>query len=162
MDTDEELFHATPQVRGKLEHESVDKKTASTRKNDLMNLPVFSEKYGLVGKIDIYKGDQQHLIEKKYQLKNIYQGQIYQLWAQMFCLEEMGYSVKRLSLYETSTNKSIPIELPNENDVRKFAEFIEKYHHYSPDEPIDVNVNKCRHCIYCSLCDKTSEDNVYQ
>lgn len=162
METDEELFHAIPQVRGRIEHESVDKKTSSTRKNDLMNMPIFSQTYRLVGKIDIYKGDQQHLIEKKYLLRNIYQGQVYQLWAQMLCLEEMGYSVKKLSFYEISTNKSIQVELPTETDIRRFSEFIEKYHQYSPDDSIDVNVNKCQHCIYCNLCDKTSVDNVYQ
>lgn len=30
MDTDEGLFHAAPQTRGKIAHESVDNKTAST------------------------------------------------------------------------------------------------------------------------------------
>jgi CRISPR-associated protein Cas4 len=69
MDTDEGLFHAAPQTRGKIAHESVDNKTASTRGGDLLSLPVVSEKYGLVGKIDIYRGNEHKLIERKYQLK---------------------------------------------------------------------------------------------
>lgn len=34
-----------------------------------------------MGKIDLYRSKDKKLIERKYQLKNIYQGQIYQLWA---------------------------------------------------------------------------------
>ena len=47
----------------------------------------------LMGKIDVYRADKKLLIERKYQLKQIFQGQIYQLWAQYFCLTEMGYEV---------------------------------------------------------------------
>lgn len=56
-----------------------------------------SEEYGLMGKIDIYKGREQKLIERKYQLRNIYQGQIYQLWAQYLCMKEMGYDVRAIA-----------------------------------------------------------------
>lgn len=91
--TDESLFHATPQIQGRIGHETVDEKKSSTRKDVLQALPVYSEKYGLMGKIDVYKTKDKYLIERKYQLRQIYQGQIYQLWAQMFCLQEMGYEV---------------------------------------------------------------------
>ena len=50
-----------------------------------------------MGKIDVYRAKDKYLVERKYQLRQIYQGQIYQLWAQMFCLQEMGYEVE---LYE--------------------------------------------------------------
>ena len=75
METDEGLYHATPQTRGKIAHETIDSKKASNRANDLQALPVISEKYGLIGKIDLYKGREHKLIECKYQLRNIYQGQ---------------------------------------------------------------------------------------
>lgn len=162
METDETMYHATPQTRGKSAHETVEKKTASNRADDILSLPVYSEEYGLMGKIDIYKRKECKLIERKYQLKQIFQGQIYQLWAQMLCLKEMGYDVKELAFYEISRNKMIPIKMPNEEELRKFKLFIDSFREYNPAETsFNTNPNKCRHCIYCNLCDKTIEDNVY-
>ena len=46
MDTDEGLYHAIPQTRGKIAHQSIDTKKTSNRKDDLLSFPVFSEKYG--------------------------------------------------------------------------------------------------------------------
>lgn len=37
MDTDEGLYNATPQVRGKIAHLSVDNKSSSNRKKDLLS-----------------------------------------------------------------------------------------------------------------------------
>ncbi len=162
METDETMYHATPQTRGRFAHESVDKKTASNRADDILSLPIYSEEYGLMGKIDLYKRKIGELIERKYQLKQIYQGQIYQLWAQMLCLREMGYDVRELAFYEISTNKMIPVKMPNEEELSRFKRFIDSFRKYNPEEtPSTINANKCRHCIYCNLCDKTFENNVY-
>ena len=162
MDTDEGLYHAKPQTQGKLAHKSIDNKRASNSKLDLVSLPVYSSKYRLMGKIDIYRQKQKLLIERKYQIKQIFQGQIYQLWAQYFCLIEMGYEVEQLAFYEISTNKTIPISLPNETDIANFTAFINTFHNYNPASTIYINPNKCKHCIYCNLCDKTEEHNVYE
>lgn len=162
MDTDEGLYHATPQTRGKIAHEATDNKTSSNRQSDLLSLPVYSTRYKLMGKVDMYRKREKLLIERKYQLKNIYQGQIYQLWAQYFCLLEMGYEVEQIAFYEISTNKMIPVSLPNENDIKQFTTFVENFHQFNPADTIPVNSNKCKHCIYCNLCDKTEEENVYQ
>ncbi len=160
--TDESLFHATPQTRGRIAHETVDKKKSSTRKDILQALPVYSEKYGLMGKIDVYKAKEKYLVERKYQLRQIYQGQFYQLWAQMFCLQEMGYEVERIAFYEISTKRIIPVNLPTNEDIQRFELFLHSFRSYDPTQPFLPNLNKCRHCIYCNLCDKTTEDNVYQ
>lgn len=162
MDTDEGIYHATPQTRGKIAHESVDKKRSSNRKGDLLSLPVYSTRFRLMGKVDVYRRDEKLLIERKYQLKSIYQGQLYQLWAQFFCLQEMGYEVEQMAFYEISTNKMIPISPPNESDIVQFSTFIERFHQFNPEAPLTINPNKCKHCIYCNLCDKTNEENVYQ
>lgn len=162
MDTDEGLYHAYPQTRGKIAHESVDNKKASNRRDDLLSLPVYSSHYRLMGKVDVYRAKEKILIERKYRLKEIYQGQIYQLWAQYFCLSEMGYEVAKLGFYEISTNKMIPVALPNEDDIAQFSAFVENLQRFDPSLPIPVNPNKCKHCIYCNLCDKTEVDNVYQ
>ena len=161
METDEGLYHATPQTKGKLAHEPVDSKTSSNRSNDVFALPVYSEQLGLMGKIDVYKKNEKKLIERKYQLKRIFQGQIYQLWAQYFCMTEMGYEVNSIAFYEISTNKMIPVTLPLDSDKQELLSFISSFKSFDPLLPIPVNQNKCRHCIYCNLCDKTEEDNVY-
>lgn len=53
------------------------------------------------------------------------------------------------------------IVLPTRLDEQNFVSFIESVHNYSPEKELCVNLNKCRHCIYCSMCDKTSVENVY-
>lgn len=55
MDSDEGLYHATPQTKGKLAHEPVDTKTSSNRKDEILALPVLSEQLGVMGKIDVYR-----------------------------------------------------------------------------------------------------------
>ncbi len=75
--TDESLFQATPQIIGSIAHNTVDEKRSSANKNVYQAMSVFSQKYGLMGKIDVYKANDKYLIERKYKLKQIYQGQIY-------------------------------------------------------------------------------------
>ena len=47
MDTDEGLYQATPQSKGRIAHETVDTKKASNKKNDLQSFPVYSTRFGL-------------------------------------------------------------------------------------------------------------------
>lgn len=161
MDTDEDLYHATPQTRGAAAHKSVDRKTASSKKDEILALPVFSEELGVMGKIDVYRSGERLLIERKYLLKQVFQGQIYQLWAQYFCMLEMGYDIEKLSFYEISTNRMIPVELPGCDGKTELVDFIARFRNYDPASPLEANPNKCQHCIYCNLCDKTTTDNVY-
>ncbi len=162
METDEMVFHAAPQTQGKIAHETIDRKKASNRADDIISMSVYSDEYGLMGKIDIYKRNEQKLIERKFQLKHIFQGQVYQLWAQMLCLNEMGYEVKALEFYETSRNKSIPVPIPSKADIDLFKSFLQEFRSFDPgNTPFSININKCNHCIYCNLCDKTNKDNVY-
>ncbi len=161
MESDENIYHALPQVRGKIAHVTVDEKSYSSRKDDIASLTVFSERLQLVGKIDLYKSDKRLLIERKYQLKQIFRGHLYQLWAQCFCMQEMGYIVEKLAFYETSTNKMIPIALPGVAEREELECFISQFRSYVPGMSIPVNKNKCMHCIYCNLCDKVEIDNVY-
>lgn len=162
MEADEDLFKAPPQTKGTIAHQGIDKKTGSTRKTDLMSLPVYCDELGISGKIDVYKQAQRLLIERKNCLKNIFRGQVYQLWGQYFCLKEMGFEVDRLAFYEISTNKMIDVEIPGSRGKQELADFIERFKKYDPaSTTFKVNPNKCAHCIYCNLCDKTETDNVY-
>lgn len=161
MDADEDIYHATPQTQGKAVHESVDNKTTSNNKNDVVALPVFSDELGIMGKIDVYKQKEKWLIERKYQLKQIFKGQLYQIWGQFFCMIEMGYAIEKMSFYEISTNKMIELTIPSEEEKNELKNFISSYKKYDPSLPIQINTNKCLHCIYCNLCDKTYTENVY-
>jgi len=161
MAADEDLFHATPQVQGKASHQTIDEKNYSAKRDEIVGLSVFSNELGILGKIDIYRGNEKSLTERKHLLNTIYKGQIYQLWAQYFCMIEMGYPVEKLLFYSISTNKSYPVDIPSEKDKKEFTEFITELKTFDPESQIPTNENKCRHCIYCNLCDKTEVENVY-
>ena len=161
MGGDDELVHATPQTRGKAAHDAIDEKKYSSRKEDLTSLSVYSNELGIIGKIDLYKGKEKLLIERKYQLNSIYQGQIYQLWAQYYCMVEMGYEIEKIAFYAIATNQTFPIAIPTENNKNELLSFIHRFKTYNPTLPIHVNTNKCTHCIYCNLCDKIDTENVY-
>jgi len=72
----QKVYHRTPQSVGKLKHDNIDKEQYSTAKRYLQGLEVASEKYGLVGKIDIYDTEKMELIERKNKVKQILQGSI--------------------------------------------------------------------------------------
>jgi len=161
MGGDEDLVHATPQTQGKATHAAIDNKTYSSRKDEITGLSVFCDELGVIGKIDLYKRKEKLLIERKYQLKQIYQGQIYQLWAQYFCMIEMGYEIEKLAFYAISTNQTFPVEIPNNEQKNELKNFILDFKKFDPSKDLQVNKNKCTHCIYCNLCDKTDTENVY-
>ncbi|MBQ9253898.1 MAG: type V CRISPR-associated protein Cas4 [Bacteroidales bacterium] len=161
MNTDEDVYHSYSQTRGKLAHSSIDNKTYSTNTNELLSIPIYSHELEIKGKIDQYKINEKKLIERKYKLTQIYQGQIYQLWAQYFCMMEMGYFVKELMFYEMSKNKMYPINIPTDNDKQQLKDFIFQFKNYNPTTSLNINTAKCMHCIYSPLCDKTSVENVY-
>ncbi|MCH7763602.1 MAG: type V CRISPR-associated protein Cas4, partial [Candidatus Marinimicrobia bacterium] len=112
------LYHTTDQTNGIAAHKTIDNKSYTTAKSVLQGLDVFSEKYRIGGKIDTFDIKKALLVERKKKIKVIYDGYIYQLYAQYYCLTEMGYEVKRLKLYSMEDNKSYPVKLP-ENDREK-------------------------------------------
>lgn len=157
----EELYHASPQARGKAVHTNIDEHRTGNNRADLTGMAVFSDDLGVYGKIDVYKSRHKKLVERKYLIKTLYRGQIYQLWSQYYCLLEMGYEVENLEFYSCSTNCSFNIPLPDEADRKELKDFIERFKRFDPDQAFPVNQNKCVHCIYCNLCDKTDLDHVY-
>ncbi|MEE1226068.1 MAG: type V CRISPR-associated protein Cas4 [Bacteroidales bacterium] len=160
-ETDEDLYYSPALLKGKLSHATIDEKTASNKKDDLQSLPVISLRLGIMGNIDIYRSKEKLLIERKYNLKTIYRGQLYQLWAQYFCMKEMGYEVEKLAFYEISTNKTTFVELPTKEDRTELEKLIEDFRNYDLETEFPLNENKCKYCVYCNLCDKTNIENVY-
>ena len=149
-------YQEASQINGSSAHEAVDKGTYSSKKSILMAIDVYSEKYNIVGKIDIYDMEKKHLIERKRQIKTIYDGYIFQLYAQYFAMVEMGYEIDKLFLYSMSDNKKYPVELPTKGNkmLEKFECVIEEMKKFSLDSFIQDNAEKCRNCIYESACDR--------
>ena len=96
---DQKMYYETPQIEGKIAHQSIDEKYYSTKKSVLQGTEVYCEEYNLVGKIDIFYMETGELVERKKFIKTIYDGYVLQLYAQYFSLLEMGYQVTSLSLY---------------------------------------------------------------
>ena len=149
MDTDDFFYKATPQIAGSIAHIRTEQETFSKKNKDIVSLNVYSDELGLVGEIDVYKRCEKQLIERKNKLRVIYKGYLYQLWAQYFCMIEMGYEINSIAFHEISTNKIIPVNLPTEKEKKELKEFIRKYINYKPEgDIISINLNKCLHCIY--------------
>lgn len=146
-------YHDKPQKKGRLNHESIDQKTYSTSKKFVQSLPIYSKKYNLAGKIDIYDSEEKALIERKTRVKTIYDGYKYQLYAQYFCLIEMGFEVKKLLIHSLEDNKRYVIDLPIGEELKKFENLIEEIKNYDiSNDKTKPNPEKCKNCIYSELC----------
>jgi len=148
---DESVYHRSPQKIGKIKHENIETKKYVTSKHIFQGIPIYSGKYNLFGKIDIYDSKKFELIERKYKVDTIYDGYRYQLYAQMYCLEEMGYRVDKLFIYSLSDNKRYEISKPNKEENRNFLKILESMMNYDFSGLI-INLNKCTNCIYSELC----------
>lgn len=92
----------------------------------------YSQKYELCGKIDIFEIDSGKLIERKSKIKELHKGYIYQLYAQMFGLQERGYRINSLHLHSIEDNKRYTIPLPSVEDIIEFEELIALIKDFDP------------------------------
>lgn len=151
-----ELYHKTPQIAGHIAHNTLDEKTYSTHKKFLMGYEIFCSKYNLCGKIDLFDIEKGILTERKREIKTLYDGYIFQVYAQYFGLKEMGYKVKEINFYDMIHNKKYPVKLPDENleMMKKFEDTIQAINHFDLiNSDFEANENKCKQCIYSNLCD---------
>lgn len=148
----QKVFHSAFQIVGKICHKNIEYGRYTTSKWVLQGINIYSEKYGLIGKVDIFDLRTGALVERKYKVKKIFDGYKYQLYAQLFCLEEMGYRVKSLNIQSLSDNKRYKIPLPDLEEINKFESLIKEIKNYRPEKKIRKNLNKCTHCIYKPLC----------
>ena len=70
------------QLNGTDAHKYSDSATYSTKKGVLQGISVYCEKYNLVGKIDVFDEKTGILTERKKKIKTVYDGYIYQIYAQ--------------------------------------------------------------------------------
>lgn len=127
-----DIYHSQYQTNGKGHHKTLDEKIYSGAQRYIQSIPVYSDKYQIIGKIDLYDNKTQTLIERKAKIKNIYLGHKYQLYAQMFCLQEMGYEVKKLKIHSLEDNKRYTIDLPTPEDIVAFKKLIRDMFLYNP------------------------------
>lgn len=152
---DQDLYHEEAQKAGKINHEKIDKGTYSSRRRYLQGLPVYSARFNLMGKIDIYDRQEKALIERKTKVSNVYDGYRFQLYAQAECLGEMGYPVEKLYIHSLSDNKRYELSLPDFEDMEKFMKIItdiNKLDLYKFQK--GANPKKCDACIYRELCNQ--------
>jgi CRISPR-associated exonuclease Cas4 len=143
------------QTAGTLAHEPVDTGRYSSQKRYIQALEVYSDVYGIAGKIDILDTETNTLIERKNKVSAIYDGYKYQLYAQMVCLREMGYVVDKLCIHSLSDNKRYEIEMPTSEEFARFEEVINRMKYFSSaDAQVLVDSKKCITCIYKPLCHK--------
>ena len=149
------LFHRSFQTRGLNAHKTIDEKTYTTAKSIFQGMDVYCERYKLCGKIDLYDQEKKLLIERKNKIKEVYDGYVFQLYAQYFCLIEMGYKVEKMKIYSQSDNKNYNIPLPEKDDkmFKKFTQVIKEITSFKMESPFLPNPKKCRQCVYNTLCD---------
>lgn len=150
-------YQSTDQLNGTAAHVAVDEAKYTTKKNILMGTDVFCEKYNLIGKIDLYDEDHKILRERKKKIIQIYDGYVFQVYAQYFSLIEMGYKVDKIELYSMDDHKAYSINLPEEDiDMyQKFERTIEELRNFNMDLFKQTNELKCKRCIYEPACDRS-------
>ena len=150
-------YQRVDQIRGKVAHEAIDENRYSTRKDVLSGIDVYSEKYGLIGKIDLFDVTSGVLTERKRQIKKVYDGYIFQLYGQYFSLLEMGYTVKTIRLHSILDNRVFPVDLPGDNESKllEFETLIKCMRRFDPELYQQTNIEKCRGCIYEPACDRS-------
>ena len=150
-------YQTTAQVNGTSAHKTVDENYYSTRKNIITGLDIYSEEYGITGRIDIYDSEKYILRERKKKIHQVYDGYVFQVYAQYFALKEMGYRVEKIELYSMDDNKTYAIALP-ENDTKMFNEFrkvLNDITYFDIEKFVQTNRLKCQHCIYEPACDRS-------
>ncbi|MEM0231161.1 MAG: type V CRISPR-associated protein Cas4 [Candidatus Woesearchaeota archaeon] len=156
---DEHLYHENPQVEGRIVHNSIDKKQYSTRRDVLQGVEVYSESLGVIGKIDLFDKKEGVLTERKKRISRIYEGYLLQMYAQYFCLTEMGFAVKKIRLYSVMDNKTYEVKIPGDEDLHKLMELLKRMRSFRlEDKSFSQNLKKCEKCIYRNMCDYYADD----
>lgn len=149
LNFDKSVYQQTPQIVGTMNHEAIDDGTYSSAKRFITSMEVYSSEYGLVGKLDIYDSKEKSIIERKTHIKSLHKGYRFQLYAQYFCLLEMGYEVKKLFLHSLKDNRRYSMPLPGIEETKEFAKIIKDIKNF------DIKDMKNHSCFYC-------ESSIYE
>lgn len=146
-------YHRTAQTKGKHAHQTIDQNKYSTQKKFIAGIEIYSQKYNLSGKIDVYDSQSKTLIERKRKITTIYDGYRYQLYAQYYCMTEMGYPVEHLFFHSLADNKRYSVAIPEDEEKQEFENLINNMKNFQLCDSFQVNEKKCKQCIYVELCD---------
>lgn len=152
------LYQEVAQIQGSHAHKAIDSKTYSSRKNILQSIDVYSEEFNLRGKIDVFDIDSGLLVERKNQIKHVYDGYVFQVYGQYYALIEMGHKVNKIKLHSMIDNRNYEIKLPSldlEMD-RKFRNIIQEMRTFNMEDFVQNNTAKCQKCIYAPICDRVN------
>ena len=156
------LLQCSDQINGSNAHEAIDNNTYSTSADIITGMDVYCEEFDLIGKIDIYDREKKLLRERKKHIAQIYDGYVYQLYAQCLAMREMGYEVTHLQLYSMDDNKTYEVSLPekDENRFRQMQLLIHDMRNLDLACYRQLNGAKCRRCIYEPACDRSAKEDV--
>lgn len=155
---DKGLYQSTDQINGTYAHKAIDNHKYSSRKNILQGIDIYTEEFKIQGKIDIFDTKSGVLTERKNKIREIYDGYIFQLYAQYYGLTEMGYIVNKIRFHSIADNKNYNIPLPYENKEmdNKFRKLIKEMHEFDMENFEQTNIKKCERCIYEPSCDRSN------
>lgn len=148
----DEMYHQSPQVEGRLNHDVIDTGKYSSKKDILQGMAVYSEQYGIIGKIDLYDSVNRKLIERKTRIKRVHNGYRYQLYGQYYAMMEMGFPVESLELRSLRDNKRYAVPIPSWKEELVFRTVLDGMRHFSMQQSEVQYPEKCAHCIYRELC----------
>ena len=152
--TDKMLTQSHYQINGTHAHASIEDKRYSSRSSCLQGMDVYCEEYGITGKIDVFDSESGILTERKKKISKVFDGQVFQVYAQYFALVEMGYDVREIRLHSMDDNKNYEIKLPPEHPEMKerFENTIKEMRCFNPENFKQTNSLKCSRCIYEPIC----------
>lgn len=148
------LLKDTYQINGSNAHQKSDTGAYSTKSSMLQGLSVYSSRYDIYGKIDTFDSEKGILTERKKRIITVYDGYVFQLYAQYFALSDMGYTVNLLRLYSIDDNTVYKIAKPQEDAemFKKFVKLMADIKSFKFENFKQSNIQKCMHCIYEPLC----------
>lgn len=154
---DKTMYQTRYQLEGTATHKSIEARRYSTRSDILQNKEVYCDRYGIAGRIDVYDGRRRLLTERKKHQSVIYRGLVFQLYAQCFCLREMGYQVERLRIHSMDDNRDFEMALPEDDPetAHEFEETLDAMRSFSLKGFVQENASKCQRCIYAPMCGST-------
>ena len=101
--------------------------------------------------------DKKLLIERKNKVNEIYDGYVFQVYAEYFGLIEQGYDVEKIVIHSLKDNKNYEITLPEKNWImfQKYEKVIKDMKNFEFENFKQNNKKKCENCIYEPLCDRS-------
>lgn len=159
---DSMAFQSRDQIEGTHAHAAIEEGRYSSRSNILQAAEVYSEEYGVVGRIDLYDVARGILTERKKHVSIVYPGYVMQLYGQCICLREMGYEVKGLRIHSMDDNRIHAVPLPEDSpdDMRLFVDTLDSMRSFDVRGYRCETLSKCSRCIYRPVCGSTDFDDV--